>query len=80
MLSKGEFFAGAGAALSLPACTPAHMHVSLRSQDCHGLQCHWFEAKVISNLKVASMPAHINYLLHFFHFRFGQLTFLKHNP
>ncbi len=64
MLFTGEFFAG--------ACVGAHvlsagrMHVSLRSQEWHGLWCHKFEAELISNLKVTSMSAHINYSLHFF--------------
>lgn len=38
------------------------MHVSLRSQECHGLQSHWFKAKLMSNLMVASMSVDINYL------------------
>lgn len=42
------------------------MHVPLRRKAI--LQCHKFDAKLISNLKVASMSAHINYLLLFFCF------------
>lgn len=41
-------------------------HVPLRRKAI--LQCHKFDAKLISNLKVASMSAHINYLLLFFCF------------
>lgn len=47
-------------------CAHVPMHVPLRRKAI--LQCHKFEAKLISNLKVASMSAHINYLVLFFCF------------
>lgn len=47
-------------------CAHVPMHVPLRRKAI--LQCHKFDAKLISNLKVASMSAHINYLLLFFCF------------
>lgn len=48
-------------------CAHVPMHVPLRKAI---LQCHKFDAKLISNLKVASMSAHINYLLVFLFSRF----------
>lgn len=64
-----QYISGKFVVLNFPArylCAHVPMHVPLRRKAI--LQCHKFDAKLISNLKVASMSAHINYLLLFFVF------------
>lgn len=73
MLFIGEFFCRC-------MCGWLYSHflrVSLRIRECEGLQCHRFEAKLISNLKVASVSAHINYSPHFFVFLFLPSSILE---